>query len=681
MSTPGTEPRIEPVAFQAPGSKRAPAKKKRSLRPLPIIVGAALLIFAVCAWFLFTAQSVSLRFDPQADEVSISGGLSLPLGGRFLLRPGEYTVSASAQGYAPFEQKITVQSGGNAPFEFSLQKLPGRLEVTSKPSEATVVIDGEEAGPTPLQPVKLKPGDHKVVVRARRYEVYETTVQIEGKDELQSLDVELKPAWAAITLNSKPTGATLKVDGEVLGKTPLSEDIGAGDRRLTLELEGYQVWQKSLQVVAEKDQTLGTVELQKIVGKLKVSSSPAGANVSAGGDFRGRTPLTITLSPNKNTDIKISKVGYESATHSASVPSGDTQNLSVELKPILGTVKFSATPADASLFVDGQDRGSANQSLSLTSTAHSIEIRKDGYESFKTSVTPKPGLEQSVSTKLVTPEQANIASTPAVIDTAAGQRMRLIRPGSFTMGAPRREQGRQANETEKDVKLTRAFYLSTTEVTNKQFRAFRDKHSSGIVQRTTLDNDNYPAVRISWEDAVAYCNWLSQREGLPQAYQGGELITPVNTGYRLPTEAEWSWAARFAGSRNLKYPWGGSMPPPDSAGNFADMSAAPLISEHLQSYNDGYKAAAPVGRFSANGVGIFDMGGNAAEWVNDSYTTSLGVIGRTETDPLGPSSGGTHVIRGSSWRHGRITELRLSYRDFDSQPRDDLGFRIARYAQ
>ncbi len=679
MSPSGNNPRIEPAAFQAPGSSRA-SKQKRSLRPLPVIVAAVLLMFAACAWFLFTAQAVSVRFDPRADDVDFSGGFSLPLGGRFLLRPGEYALSASKKGYEPFQQSIQIKPGDNPPFEFSLEKLPGRLAVTSTPSEATVVIDGDEAGKTPLQPVKLKAGVHKLQLRARRYEVFESTVEIEGKDELQTLEVELKPAWAAITIDSNPPGATLKVDGEARGKTPITEDIGAGNRSLVLELEGYQSWQKSLQVVSQQPQTLPKVQLEKALGKLRVSSNPAGASVSAAGDYRGRTPLTITLTPNKDTDVKIAKAGHKLVTRSASVASGDQENFSVELEPILGSVKFSATPADARLFVDGSERGAANQTLSLAATPQKIEIRKDGYETFKANVTPKPGLEQSVSAKLVTPEQAKVASTPAVIETAAGQRMRLIPPGSFTMGAPRREQGRQANETEKDVNLTRAFYLSVHEVTNKQFRAFRDKHSSGIVQRTTLDNDNYPVVRVSWEDAVAYCNWLSQHEGLPAAYQGGELVTPVNTGYRLPTEAEWAWAARFAGGRSLKYPWGASMPPPGSAGNFADVSAAPIVSQHLESYNDGYKAAAPVGRFSANATGIYDMGGNAAEWVNDRYSTSLGVIGRTETDPLGPSSGRTHVIRGSSWRHGRITELRLSYRDFDSEARDDLGFRIARYA-
>lgn len=680
MSPSDHDPHIQPAAFAPPGSQKK-VRRHAKLRPLPVLVAAVLLIFAGCAWFLFTAQAVTVRFDPSADSVNINGGLSLPLAGRHLMRPGKYSVVANKKGYEQFEGPMQVRVGDNPPFTFKLKKLPGRLQVQSKPAAATVLIDGKEIGTTPLQPVKLSPGEHEIMVRARRYEVFQTKLEIAGKDELQKLDVQLKPAWAAITVKSEPAGAIFKVDGAARGKTPVTEDIGAGSHSLSLELDGYQPWSSDLKVVAQQDKTLPTVKLEKARGKLRVSSTPAGASVTTDGKFRGHTPLTLALTPSHDTKVRFSKAGYTSATRSAEVASGQQAELSVELQAILGKVKVRATPSDARLIVDGADRGVANQTLSLTATAHKIEIRKAGYNSYNTTVTPKPGLQKTVSAELLTPAQAKAASIPKVIKTSNGQRLRLIQPGSFTMGAPRREQGRQANETEKRVTLTRSFYLATTETTNKQFRAFRSSHSSGIVQRTTLDNDNYPVVRVSWKDAVAYCNWLSKRDGLPAAYAGGQLITPVTTGYRLPTEAEWAWAARFAGGRHLKYPWGASMPPTSKSGNFADVSAAPLVAEHLSTYSDGYKAAAPVGHFAANKLGIYDMGGNAAEWVNDLYSTSLQSIGRTETDPLGPSSGSTHSIRGSSWRDGRITELRLSYRNFGSGPRDDLGFRIARYAE
>ena len=98
----------------------------------------------------------------------------------------------------------------------------------------------------------------------------------------------------------------------------------------------------------------------------------------------------------------------------------------------------------------------------------------------------------------------------------------------------------------------------------------------------------------------------------------------------------------------------------------------------MTEYDDNYAVSAPVGSFLANQNGLYDMGGNVSEWVNDFYATKSTVSGVVVTDPTGPEEGKYYVIRGSSWAHGSITELRLSYRDYGVEGRNDLGFRIAR---
>ena len=158
-------------------------------------------------------------------------------------------------------------------------------------------------------------------------------------------------------------------------------------------------------------------------------------------------------------------------------------------------------------------------------------------------------------------------------------------------------------------------------------------------------------------------------------------FNPDATGYRLPTEAEWAWVARTDGSGNvLKYPWGEQLPPPENAGNFADITVRAYLGEVMFDYDDGYFATAPVASFQTNQYGIFDMAGNVSEWVHDYYG-AVGRVGGPEIDPKGPELGQFHTIRGSSWAHGAITEMRLSFRDFGEEPRDDVGFRIARYLE
>jgi formylglycine-generating enzyme required for sulfatase activity len=262
--------------------------------------------------------------------------------------------------------------------------------------------------------------------------------------------------------------------------------------------------------------------------------------------------------------------------------------------------------------------------------------------------------------------------------------LKLGPAGQYTMGSPRREAGRRANESQRPVKLERRFYVSLREVTNAQFREFRASHRSGFIAQQTLDLDRQPVVNVTWQDAAAYCNWLSERDGLPAAYvnEGGHLVPaePANTGYRLPTEAEWEWIARWSAGGLRKYPWGDSLPVPPGAGNFADLKAQALVQQVLPDYDDGYAATAPVGSFAPNALGFFDLGGNVAEWTHDLYTVQP-PASSVAVDPAATGGGSLRVIRGSSWRHSAVTELRLAYRDYGDGKRNDLGFRIARYAQ
>jgi formylglycine-generating enzyme required for sulfatase activity len=234
------------------------------------------------------------------------------------------------------------------------------------------------------------------------------------------------------------------------------------------------------------------------------------------------------------------------------------------------------------------------------------------------------------------------------------------------------------------VQLSRSYYLGATEVTNEQFRKYRSKHQSGQFGSVSLDTPSHPVVNVRWEDAAGYCNWLNGAAQLPAAYASGTTgalaaALPWQHGFRLPTEAEWAWAARHAGVETAsRFPWGDAMPPAPASGNFADRSVSGELADALRDYNDGFVATAPVGRFRPSAAGFFDLAGNVAEWVHDYY--EIRAAKAPEPDPTGPAAGKHHVIRGSSWIQASVSALRWTYRDYGTEPRPDVGFRCARYA-
>ncbi len=671
---------IRPAEFKPPPERRrrlfAPTLALWLL-PLAGALAAALL------WYVFTLRAVSLNITPEPQQLSVSG-LSWILDQRLLARPGDYRLSASKPGYAELDTGISIPAEGDVRLDFELQPLPGRVDFTTAPVAAELIIDEELAGVTPLSDVLLEGGEYELLFQAEGYQPLQQTLQVAGLDAAQQVSVTLLPQ-AQVSISSRPSDAVISIAGEELARTPATLGLNAGEHELRISKTGYRAWTSTLSIAGSENRQLPEVVLERAPASIRISSEPSAASIRINNEASGRTPKTVQVVPDNSNEIVLSAPGHETLRTRITVPANGVREYHGKLKPILGEVQISADPADTRLQIEGKDAGVANQLLQLPAVPTEFTFNKPGYVEQKHTLTPDPAQRQTLQITLETELQARLQNYPQQIETGDGQRLRLIMPGRFIMGAARGQQGRRANEVQRRVELNRPYYIAERELTNAQFRAFKPSHSSGIVGDKTLDFDQQPVVRVSWQDAAAYCNWLSEQDGLTPAYQrvGGKLVLqqPVTTGYRLPTEAEWAWMARFAGNRELKYPWGMSMPPGDSAGNYADLAARELTQTAMPNYEDGWAAASPVGAFRANELGLYDVGGNVSEWTNDYYSTGLNAASGLQRDPLGPESGSSYVVRGASWRHASITELRLSWRDNDTAGRDDLGFRIARYAE
>ena len=658
------------------------------MRPAVIAIWGIGLFLLVLLWFSFTAVSVRLVVEPVPDEIDLPTALfGFHIGERYLLRPGSHDLVIEKEGYHPLEVTIEVTQAPNQMISLALTKRPGILALISRPVDGAVVtVDGEEVGITPIQSLPIPAGTHNLRVRAPRHLSADLEIEIEGGGKEQVFEIDLIPAWAAISLASEPARANVWVDGVEVGKTPGRFELDAGTRAVELRLEGHNSWKREIEVIADEPQTLAPIVLVRADARLHIESNPSGAQIVIDNATPGRTPMDLSLASEETHKIALFKSGHELAVRTIELEPGERRSLEITLKPRIGVIDLITHPAGATLSVDGQKSGDANQKLRLLASPHTLVIRKEGFQERRVTVTPRPGFPQRIEIQLERIDMPTTGGTRKVT-TTLGQELVSVLPGRFAMGSRRGEPGRRPNETARHVELTRAFYIGAKEVTNREFRQFSPEHAPAPFSGFELGGDEQPTSRISWRDAARFCNWLSQKEGLPPAYEEqGEnltLIEPVGTGYRLPTEAEWAWAARFAaGASNQRFPWGDDAAPPPGSGNYADASAAGIVSSALLSYRDGFPVASPVGTNGGNPLGLFDVGGNVAEWIHDRYRIYTDSSSANPVkDPVGPETGGLRVIRGSSWKHASETQLRLAYRDYGKEGREDVGFRVVRYQE
>ena len=271
------------------------------------------------------------------------------------------------------------------------------------------------------------------------------------------------------------------------------------------------------------------------------------------------------------------------------------------------------------------------------------------------------------------------------ISISGNQSSGLSWRAQFQMGCVPGDSVCQAHEKPRHpVSLTRAYALLATEVTRGQFRTFartveyrtvaeREGWAFGFdragysrqdglswIEPGFFQEDDHPVVQVSWHDAVAYCAWA---------------------GGRLPTEAEWEYAAR-GGVEGARFVWGNAADGVRAprAANVADDAVRPHFPwwAVFPDYRDGYPWTAPAGSFAANAFGLFDMAGNVWEWTADWYSPTAYASAST-VDPRGPASGRSRVVRGSSWGDEPLV-LRVSERSYFAPEQRSYfhGFRCAR---
>jgi formylglycine-generating enzyme required for sulfatase activity len=230
-----------------------------------------------------------------------------------------------------------------------------------------------------------------------------------------------------------------------------------------------------------------------------------------------------------------------------------------------------------------------------------------------------------------------------------GLHFRLIPGGYYLLGSAVSEPGRYADEDTPHRVRVDSFYIAVTETTNTQYARFLKAtgHKAPLYwEDKNLNGPNQPVVGVTWDDAVAFCQWLTQVSGITHS---------------LPTEAQWEAAAR-GGLTGQPFPWGAEAP--DAGG----VHRANLRNDRTS--KDGFLFTAPVGSFPANGYGLHDMAGNVSEWCQDQYLPVTS----------GPFKAGVlRLLKGGSW-FSQARDLRSAARQSASPNYADgyIGFRVVR---
>mgnify|MGYP003947245335 CR=1 FL=1 len=647
-----------------------------------IYIFVFILIFAVAIllilYFLYS-KGVNLVITPnevsKSSVINIIKGKGIIYNNKLISLSNKITIEIIAKGYKKNIANINLNNSKKN-ISIRLEELPGSVIVKSNISSSKTkwYLNDRFITESKNLEIELQPGSYKLKVFNEFYneEFLDFTIT-KGKQSLLSL--KLEKINVKVFLNSDPENARIYLNDKNIGVTPYDTILSGGIYNIRIEKEHYASIYEEIILNNEINSLERNYKLDHLLVPVKFIVSPLdGFLLVNGKQIVNNVP--INLNPAETHIVTYSKPGYISETKNVNLKLLKENLIKINLNKDIGLVEVTSSPS-AQVYVNNQLYGDSPLSLKLQSLPHEIKILKDGYIVYKKTITPSSNIDSQIKVNLETILESRLKNNGKEFKNSIGIIMKLFKPSDFKMGASRYEKGQRANEFIKQIILRKYFYISTNEITNEIYNEFSKKNF-------TKEKKKLPITNITWIEAAKFCNWLSKKEGLKDVYNiDGDMLVDFDLnvdGYRLPTEAEWEWLARKANKKSqTKFTWGLDKKIPKFSGNLADESAKGRVDIYIPGYNDNFVNLSPVGSFPMEPSGLFDMTGNVSEWIHDFYLLIPPDEGIIYYDPSGPKEGSSHVVKGSNFKSGTLTELRASYRDSELNKRDNLGFRIVRY--
>ncbi|MBR5147371.1 MAG: SUMF1/EgtB/PvdO family nonheme iron enzyme [Bacteroidales bacterium] len=501
----------------------------------------------------------------------------------------------------------------------------GYLNVTTAPENgAQVYINDNMVGTTPYKSDKLSIGNYTVKVVKDQFKTTEQNVVVKDK-ETSDVNIKMLSVFVNVTIRTD-LNSYIYVDGKQKSKGSWTGKIQEGTHIFEARKENHRTIQKTMEIVAGNNQTIKLDAPEAINGSLEISSNPSGADIYVDGKHCGKTPNYISEILIGKHELELTKQGCASVTKTITIKEGET--LSVNEKLQTGKeINISTDQSGDKIYVDGNYLGISPITTNLSYENHEIKAERNGK-----TVSKNIEVSQVEAHGRVSSDKYELTFFGNQTFTVNGVSFTMIavEGGTFKMGATS-EQGRDADNDEKPAhKVTLSdYYIGETEVTQELWEAVmgnNPSYYSGYSQR--------PVEKVSWNDCQEFITKLNNLTG---------------KNFRLPTEAEWEYAAR-GGNKSQGYKYSGS----NNIGNVAWY------------YSNSSSGTQGVKTKHANELGIYDMIGNVWEWCQDWHDRKY-YQNSSQTNPTGPMFGSFRVLRGGSWydsaRYCRLSDRRGSFPD------------------
>ena len=624
-----------------------------------------LTLLALPGLTIFFSRSVELEITPNDDSaepiISIVEGFAPKLFGKFLVVSRSVTFKVNQKGFS--EAVIEHQkSSGLSKLFISLEPLPGEINLkVDYEGEFIMRIPQADYFSSEINnEIDLPAGDLDLIIEGPMIETFRETLEIIGKETEQSFVFKPKIISSYLTFRVNPSSAEVLVNGSQRDgmRGTYNFNLEKGRYEILLKATGFLDHKESVVINDDENIDLGLIRLKPRPVSIFFESKPSSASVFLDDKFIGSTPLEVFVTPGTEREFKLRKSGYVPEVFKIlpETNSGLRKEIIFEKEVLM--VRVSAEP-ESKINLNGQQKGLTPMSLNVRK-GDLLEVTAEGFEPVRETVTGMISDNHEYRFSLIPLGEVAYINAPEVYFSNQTEMVKI--QGNLDEVDQIYEEG----ATPKAVD----FYVSATEITNDAFNRYKAGNKKGLT----------PITKVSWLEAVKYCNWLSENENIERFYVFGD-VSGVETvsfnsnsdGYRLLTKNEWIYLVSNGAKGKLAsdLPWKGQLNDiPRGIGNIAGRELAKTSSRLLEPYVDSHPGLAPVKSFRPSVWGVYDLVGNAREWLHNTGGPNDSYFGR--------AYGTGHIVAGSSFESFEKRDLVIGNFRVRSTTSDDVGFRVAR---